>query len=96
MREDLPAIQKCHDLLKDLLPRVEKFPRAHKFTLGDRIAAAGLDILTLLVEAAYVRDKAGLLNRANIRLETLRHLLRLSPRPPLLVHPPDQNTCIRT
>ena len=77
-REDLSAIQRCHDLLKDLLPRVEKFPRNHRFTLGDRIVRAGLDVLELLVQAAYRRDKGALLGTANVRLETLRHLVRLA------------------
>jgi hypothetical protein len=78
MRDQLPAIQKCEDLLKDLLPRVEKFPRGYKFTIGERIVSSALELLELLVESVYSRDKAALLHRANIRVETLRHLLRLS------------------
>jgi hypothetical protein len=34
--------------------------------------------LELLVEAAYTRNKDESLNRANLRLETARHLWRLA------------------
>ena len=37
-----------------------------------------LDILELLIEAAYTRDKADLLKRAGLQLEKLRYLIRLS------------------
>jgi len=78
MKKDLPAIQKAYDLAKEVLTRVAKFPRDHKFTLGDRIANNALSVLELLIQAAYTKGKAKPLNEANIRLEQLRMLLRLS------------------
>ncbi len=36
-----------------VLPKVEKSNRADRFTVGERLAAGSLHILTLLVEAAY-------------------------------------------
>ncbi|NOZ80026.1 MAG: four helix bundle protein [Acidobacteria bacterium] len=62
------AVQKCYDLVLYLLQRVEKFPRAQKFTVGDRLAEAAMDVLEDLVAAAYSRDKRELLERANLRL----------------------------
>jgi hypothetical protein len=37
-----------------------------------------LDVLELLVEAAYTRNKEVPLRRANLRLEVVRHLWRLA------------------
>ncbi len=72
------AVQKCYDLVLYLLQRAEKFPRAHKFTVGDRLAEAAMDVLENLVAAAYSRDKTALLERANLRLHRVRFLVRLA------------------
>ena len=56
-RQTGPALEKHYQLLTWLLGRVEKFPRSQKFTLGDRIAGLGLDILEDLTEATYTRDR---------------------------------------
>lgn len=71
-------MQKAHDLAKELLPRAAKYPKDYKFSLGDRIVDHTLDILELLLQAAYVRNKMRLLDEANLKLERLRRLLRLS------------------
>lgn len=49
------AMQSCHELLLRLIPQLDKFPRARRFTLGERIEAGLLEVLDLLVEAAYTR-----------------------------------------
>ena len=74
----LTAVPKLYDVITWLIGRVEKFPRSQKFTLGDRIVNLALDILELLIEATYTRDRLPLLRRANIQLEKLRYLIRLS------------------
>jgi len=53
-----------------LTPALERSPKAHKFTLGDRIQNQALDVLEALIEATYTRDCAEHLRRAN--LERLR------------------------
>lgn len=73
-----PALEAHFQLLRWLLPAVEKFPRSQKFTLGDRIAAIGLEILEDLVEASYTRQRRSILTRANLRLQKLRVLCRLA------------------
>jgi four helix bundle protein len=78
MKRELPAVQTAYDLAKELLGRVAKFPKDHKFTLGDRMVNNGLAILENLVRAAYSKDKARLLAEADLHLEQLRFLLRLS------------------
>ena len=49
-----------------------------KFLLGDRIQGAALDVLELLIEATYTRERTGHLARANVGLEKLRFLIRLA------------------
>ena len=43
--ESAVVAQKTYDLLPWLLPRVEKFPRSFRFSVGDRLVAVGLNLL---------------------------------------------------
>ncbi|MEO7035203.1 MAG: four helix bundle protein [Polyangiaceae bacterium] len=61
-----------------VVKRVEAFPRAHRFTVGERWIETCLDIQTALVEASYVRDKRGLLLAASRGLVRGRVLARLA------------------
>jgi hypothetical protein len=74
------AVVACHDLLAWIIPQIDKFPRVRRFTLGERIETALLDVLERLLEAAYSRGqtKADALRTANLRLGVVRHLWRLS------------------
>jgi hypothetical protein len=72
------AIEAHYQFLTWLMPTVEKFPRSHKFTIGDRIQTTALDVLEALVEATYTRERTQHLRRANLGIEKLRFLLRLS------------------
>ncbi|MEZ5399798.1 MAG: diversity-generating retroelement protein Avd [Bryobacteraceae bacterium] len=72
------VVAKTYDFVKWLLPKVENFPRAHKFTIGDRLTEQGLDLLTALVEAAYAHQKQDLLESANRKVNSTRYLLRLA------------------
>lgn len=71
------TVQRCHELLLWLVPQLDKFPRLRRFTLGERLEAALLEVLELLVEAAYTRCKEASLKCANLRLEVVRYLWRL-------------------
>ena len=76
------AIEARYQFLLWLSPTLEKFPKAHKFTLGDRIQNQALDVLEALIEATYTRDRTQHLRRANLGIEKLRFcqrfLLRLA------------------
>jgi hypothetical protein len=41
---DLPVIQKTHDLIQWYVPILNRLPKAHKFTLGDRIVSKLYDV----------------------------------------------------
>ena len=77
MTNEMQAVTKVYDVLKWLIPKISKLPRSHKFTLGDRATNLALDVLMVLVEASYTRNKLELLRQANRKLEQLRYLLRL-------------------
>ena len=69
------AVLEAHyQFLLWLLPTIEKFPRSHKFTLGDRIEAIALNVLEAL-EATYTRDRSEALRRGNLGIEKLRFLI---------------------
>ena len=72
------AIEDCHALLGWMLPQLDKFPRARRFTLGSRIEDGLLFVLERLVEAAYTKRSSAALQQANLRLEVVRHLWRLA------------------
>jgi hypothetical protein len=78
MRREVDAVTKLYDYILWVIPKLDKFPRSQKYLLGDRIETLLLDLLELLVEAAYTREKRTLLRRANPKLEKLRYLMRLS------------------
>jgi hypothetical protein len=78
-RNSLPkAVQDCQNLLIWLIPLLDDFPRNRRFTLGERLESGLLEILELLVEAAYARNKREVLKRANLRLAVVRHLWRMA------------------
>jgi hypothetical protein len=72
------AIEAHYRFLVWLMPTVGKFPRSHKFTLGDRIEAVALGVLEALIEATYTRERNQHLRAANLGIEKLRFLLRLA------------------
>ena len=72
------VVGKTYDFVLWLLPKVEGFPRSFRFTVGDRLTETGMDLLLLLVEAAYTANKERLLDEANRKIHALRYLLRLS------------------
>ena len=51
------AVTKTYDLLLWLINHVGKFPRSHRFVLGDRIESRVLTVLESFVLAVYAREK---------------------------------------
>ena len=75
---ELVVLERAYALVAELVPRVHKLPRTYRFTLGDRIENAALDVLLVLTDARWRRDRRALLDRANALLDRLRCLLRLA------------------
>lgn len=78
MSDELPIFVEWLEFLDWLLPTTEKFPKRVRFTLCQRIDNLALDVVEDLIEARYSSNKAKALTRANLRLEKLRVLLRVS------------------
>ena len=76
--EELLVITKMYDLVRELATRVRTFPRDFRFVHGDRILCGAYDILDLLIEAKFTKQRRELLTRANVRLEQVRFQLRLA------------------
>lgn len=74
---DLPIIQKTYDLIKWYVPVLNRLPREHKFTLGDRMIAGLYDLLEGLIQVRYAQEKLPQLKELNTRLDILRHQTRL-------------------
>ena len=72
------VVEDCHALLGWIIPHLDGFPRARRFTLGESIESGLLFVLERLVEAAYTKQREDILRAANLRLDVVRHLWRLS------------------
>ena len=69
---------RMESLLTWVAERVAKFPRDHRFTVGDRFLDTCLEVMGLLVEASYRRDKHAALSAASRGLVRARVLARLA------------------
>ncbi len=67
-----------YDTLTYLLPYIAKMPRSHRFTLGEQLEKQLFAILEGTIAAAYTRDRVKILQGVNLRLEYIRHYLRLA------------------
>ena len=72
------VVGKAYDLVLWLVQKVEKFPKSYRFSVGQRLIDTGLDLLLLLVDAAYRKEKREPLRAAGLRTNALRFLLRLA------------------
>ncbi len=78
MLDDLVIYQKTYDFMLWLHPVVNKFPKAQRFVLGQRIENAILDLIHHMIVANSVRDKTVALQQASVGLDELRILIRLA------------------
>jgi 23S rRNA-intervening sequence protein len=75
--KELSVIQKTYDLIKWYVPIIERLPKVHKFTIGDRLFNCLYDLLEGLIHAKYARHKLAQLESLNVRLDILRYQTRL-------------------
>jgi hypothetical protein len=61
-----------------LIPTIDNFPRSQKFVLGDRIETIALEVLDHLIAATFTKSRDPALASANLGLDRLRFLIRLS------------------
>src|SRR6185312_8069689 len=70
--EELIVITKTYDLILWSCNHTSKFPRNHRFVLGERIERNLYGLLETLIAAKYTRNRQRLLEDANLSLEVLR------------------------
>lgn len=75
-QDDLPIIRAWYEFLVWMIPKIGKFPREHRFTLGDRLEQRILTVLELLIRARYAKQRLELLHEANTELDVILYLLR--------------------
>lgn len=74
---DLPVIQKTYDLIRWYVPILNRLPRDHRFTLGERMVNGLYGLLEGLILARYSHHKLEQLKQLNSQLDLLRHQTRL-------------------
>ena len=77
-REELVVITKTYDLVLWSCNHTSRFPRNHRFVLGERIERGLYELLETLLQAKYKSDRASLLEAANLKLEILQFQFRLA------------------
>jgi hypothetical protein len=75
-----PLFVRTHDFLLWLLPQVQKFPRAYRFSLSERIQRQGMEFQDSIVWAGKSKgdDRRAWLAKADVLLEQLRFWLRFA------------------
>lgn len=75
---EMLLITKMYDFVLWSCRHIAKFPRSHRFTLGDRMEVRLYELLELFLRAKYSRDRLPTLRKANMELELLRFQFRLA------------------
>jgi hypothetical protein len=77
--KDSPVFVRTYDLILWLLPAATRFPRVHRFGLGERVVSRALDFQESLLAAGLQsgEERANWLNQADSQLAQLTQLVRL-------------------
>ena len=59
MNEPAIVVQKAYDWTLWIIPKVENFPKSHRFTIGEPMVRASIELLLHLVDASCVFESAG-------------------------------------
>jgi|GEM_PF-7111781 hypothetical protein len=78
--EELAIVQRTYDLIKWYVPILHRLPKAHKFTLGERMSNGMYNLLEDLIIARYSQEKLTKLEAINSKLDILRYQNRLLPK----------------
>lgn len=59
---------------------IEKMPKKDKYTLGEKVQSSTLAMLELLIQGGWAKkdEKSYYLDKANVKLDLLKLLIRLS------------------
>lgn len=74
---ELPVVERTRDLILWYVPVLNRLPRDHRNVLGERMMHGLYELLEMLTQARYAKEKIALLESCNLRLELLRQQTRL-------------------
>lgn len=77
MNQDYPVIVKTYNLTLWYIKKLNSLPKNHRYTLGEKIQNTLLNLLLILSDTIYSKEKKPLLQKANKEIEKLRLLTRL-------------------
>ena len=69
MTEMAVVVQRAYDWNLWILPKVEKFPKSYRFSIGQNLISTSLDLLMNLVDATYQSKNSGALAAALVAFE---------------------------
>lgn len=77
---DIPIFAKFYDFYKNLSQFLTNFPKANRYTLGQKTDQISLEIIELTITAAYLtrEQKLPILQRISIKLDLLKIMLRIA------------------
>jgi len=78
MTEPTVVVQKAYDWALWIIPKVEKFPKSYRFSIGQTLVASSIELLMNLVDATYQSRNAGSLGAAVREANRIRYLMRLA------------------
>ncbi len=74
---DIPIFTKLYDFYKNLNQAITSFPKTKRYTLGQKLDNATLEILELLFSVPTSSDRVKILQQISIKLDVVKVLLRL-------------------
>lgn len=75
---ELVVVVKTYDFILWACHHTGKFPRNHRFVLGERIEKSLYELLEILIKAKYNKERKEFLGQANLTLEIVRFQIRLA------------------
>jgi hypothetical protein len=78
MTETAVVVQKAYDWNLWILPKVEKFPKSYRFSLGQNLVETSMDLLMHLVDATYQTRNSSALAAAVGKVNRARYLVRMA------------------
>src|SRR5260370_40971722 len=74
--EPAVVVQKAYEWALWIIPKVEKFPKSYRFSIGQSLVVASIELLMNLVDATYQARNSGSLGAAVREVNRIRDLAR--------------------
>lgn len=74
---DLPVYKKTYDLLLGLFDLSSNLPKAHKYTLGERIQMEAIEVIVNVYKANASIEKVQFISKSREHIEIIRLLIRI-------------------